>query len=161
MDYKELSDNSRVWIYQSDREFSLNEIQKIKNLGEEFLKTWNSHGAALHAAFEIFHNRFIAIFVDENHASASGCSIDKSVHFIKQIENTFSVSLFDRMKIAYRKNSEILTVPFSELAETFSLYFGEGRGEVITFNNLVSTKKEFETNWEIPLNKSWLAQSVS
>lgn len=149
MNYKNLSSDSRVWIYQSDREFSLEEIQKIKFLGEEFLKSWNSHGTVLQAAFEIFYNRFIAIFVDENHASASGCSIDKSVHFIKQIEKDFSVSLFDRMKIAFKEKEKIFLFHINELSNMLSQKVIHEN--TIIFNNTVSTKKEFETNWAIPL----------
>lgn len=159
MNYKDLSDNSRIWIYQSDRQFSADEVEKIKATGNEFLNTWDSHGKALHAAFEIFHRRFIAIFVDQNHASASGCSIDKSVHFIKQLERDFSVSLFDRMKIAFRDKENVIIGDINELKQKFS--DREITENTIVFNNLVVTKSEFIQKWEIPLKESWARKFIA
>lgn len=157
--YRDLSDSSRVWVYQSNREFTAEEVEVIKSKGNEFLKTWNSHGAALHAALEIFYNRFIVIFVDENHASASGCSIDKSVHFIKQLEKDFNVSLFDRMKVAYKSEGKILTVNFSEMDKYFSK--GEIDENTVVFNNLVITKKQFLAHWEVPVKESWIKDRLN
>lgn len=152
--YKDLPDSSRAWIYQSSREFTSEEVELIKSAGNEFLETWNSHGAALHAALGIFYDRFIAIFADENHASASGCSLDKLGHFLKQVEKDFNVSLFDRMNVAFKSNGKISTFNFIELEK----YFAEGKinERTIVFNNLVTTKKEFFTHWEIPLKDSWI-----
>lgn len=154
--YTRLPDHSRVWVYQSNREFTHEESVKIKNHAGEFLKTWNSHGAALCAVLEIFYNRFLVLFVDETHASTSGCSIDTSIHFFKQLEKELNVSLFDRMSVAYRKNGRIETVRLHELGIKFLNIFGKEADDVIVFNNLVSTKNEFLTHWEIPLKNSWV-----
>lgn len=156
MNYKDLSDNSRVWVYQSDREFTAEEVEIIKPKGKKFLETWNSHGATLDAAFEIFFNRFIVIFADEDKTSASGCSIDTSVHFIRQIENDFGVSLFNRMNIAYKEMGKIFIFHFNELDKL--LKAGKINENTIMFNNLVSTKKEFLASWEIPLKESWIKE---
>lgn len=156
--YKDLPGSSRVWIYQSSREFTSEEVEIIKSKGKEFLETWNSHGAALHAALEIFYDRFIAIFVDEHHASASGCSIDKTIHFLKQVEKDFNISLFDRMKVAYKNNGKISTFNFIELEKHLS--GGEINENTIVFNNIILTKKEFQTHWEIPLKDSWIKERL-
>ncbi|PCJ86026.1 MAG: ABC transporter ATPase [Flavobacteriales bacterium] len=157
MNWKTLPPHSRVWIYQSNREFSDAEVNEINQKANEFVANWGSHGKELQAAIEVFHNRFVVVFVDEQHTSASGCSIDKSVHFMQQMEKDYGINLFDRMQVAYVDDEEIKT---SHLNELKALSFEEGLGETPIFNNLVATKAEFETNWEVPLKDSWLADNV-
>jgi hypothetical protein len=157
--YKDLSDSSKVWIYQCAREFSAAEAEMIKTRGSAFLETWNSHGSALRAAMEVFYNRFIVIFVDENEASASGCSIDTSVHFMKQLEKDLGVSLFDRMRIAYKNEGKISTVHFNEIDK--HIIKGEIGEDTIVFNNLVATKKDFIMKWETPLKETWIKDRLA
>jgi hypothetical protein len=160
-EFKEMPPHSRVWIYQSEREFSPEETANIKAKVNEFTAQWTSHDQLMKASIEIFHNRFIVVCVDEKTAPASGCGIDKSVKFIQSLEKEFSVSLLDRMNVAYRKNArpddpvgrgKILSSPISELKNS---------GAETVFNNLVQTKEEFEKNWEVPLEKSWHKQFVT
>jgi len=163
INFKDMPLSSRVWIYQSIREFSKNEITQLKTKAERFISEWTSHGKTMSACIEIFHNRFIIICVDEKTTSASGCGIDKSVKFIKQLESDLggNTSLLDRMNVAYRQASlndksgegEIISCHISELKNL--LVFPERQIGITVFNNLVNTKKELEQNWEVPLEKSW------
>jgi len=164
MNFKDMPLHSRVWIYQSIREFSENEITQLKTKAESFISEWTSHGKTMSACIEIYHNRFIIICVDETIASTSGCGIDKSVKFIQQLESDLggNTSLLDRMNVAYRKNAplndevgqgEIISCPISELKNL--LTFPEGQKGITVFNNLVNTKAALEQNWEVPLEKSW------
>ena len=154
-----LSPSSRIWIYQSNREFTPDEVQKIKTLTSEFINTWSSHGAALEAAAELIHNRFLIIGVDEHEVAAGGCSIDKSITFVKNIETGFNTNLLDRMQIAYRSGNEIKTFNLPQASSL--LEKSELTENTIVFNNLVATKKDWETNWEIPLKESWILQTVN
>ena len=150
--FKEMPLHSRVWIYQSNREFSTSEVRLIKNKSEEFVKQWTSHDQLMKTSIEIFHNHFIVVCVDENTAPASGCGIDKSVKFIQQLEKDFSLSLIDRMNVACRKDGKIFISSISEL---------KNLNNAIVFNNLVQTKEELEKNWEIPIEKSWHKQLLT
>ena len=69
--------DARVWVYQNNKVFSDAELIAIKLEGEKFISDWSAHGAALNASFDVLHNRFIVIGVDEKQATASGCSIDR------------------------------------------------------------------------------------
>lgn len=154
--------HSRVWIYQSAREFSENEMIQLKTKAESFIAEWTSHGKTMSACIEIFHNRFIIVCVDEKTTSASGCGIDKSVKFIQQLEsdlggNTF---LMDRMDVAYRKKSAATSlagqIQICSIHELKNLCTSTEELKGITvFNNLVDTKEGLEQNWEVPLEKSW------
>src|SRR3546814_19240373 len=72
----QFSDNSRVWIFQSNRELSPDEIKWAFPKLQGFISEWQAHGQALAAKVEIRYNRFIVVMVDETNSAASGCSID-------------------------------------------------------------------------------------
>jgi hypothetical protein len=152
------SPQSKIWIYQSNRAFTAKEAEEITALGKSFVASWASHGNALSAHFEMRYDRFLILAVDENAASASGCSIDKSVAFVKQLEQEYKVDFFDRMLTAYRSEGEIKTFNFSDFSQL--LNSGELTPQTIVFNNLVFTKEEFEQNWETQVNKSWLSRFI-
>src|ERR1700759_2190076 len=96
------SENSRVWIYQSDKELTDSEVALLQSQLDNFTTGWTAHNNQLKAKAEIRYNRFIILVVDESQAGASGCSIDKSVRFMKDIEQEFGINLFDRFNLAYR-----------------------------------------------------------
>ena len=110
--FKDMPSHSRVWIYQSDREFSANELELLKKMSEEFVLQWTSHNQLMNACIEIFYDWFIVICVDEKTAPASGCGIDKSVHFIQQIEK--DIHSFNEQLTAFNN--------FIERAETLNLH---------------------------------------
>ncbi len=167
MNYQDLSPNSRVWIYQSNRELSEEEVAQIREAGKRFIANWATHGTALHAAMEVFFKRFIVLFADEAQVKASGCSIDSSVHFMKEVEKAFGINLFDRMQIAYSKEQikkegkeqKVEIIHMNDLRD--QLVSGEFSEEAYIFNNLVATKAEMESNWIVPVKESWLFSQLN
>ncbi len=150
---QKMPDNAKLWVYQSDRAFTENEVTEINTIGTSFINDWSAHGASLKAGFEVLYNSFIILAVDEQQALASGCSIDKSVKFMKELELKYNINLFDRMQVAYRKGNEIVVCKlsaFEKLAEQ-----GEVNENTIVFNNMVTTKASFDKEWELPLQQSW------
>jgi hypothetical protein len=152
-DYATLAPGSRVWIFQANREFTAVENKAISNELLQFVENWLSHGSLLKAYYEIFHNRFIVFFADEQGDNMCGRAIDASVRFIKELEKKYGVSLLDRSRVAYRKDGQIYACTLDELGQRIEE--GEITPDTEVFNNLVSTKEEFEKNWTVPLSKSW------
>lgn len=151
--FNNLPNIARVWIYQSNRKFSEEEEALIQKKTEEFLKQWTAHGANLEAGFELKHNRFIVIGLNQENASASGCSIDASVHFIQSIEKELDVDLMDKMNVTYYNGDFIAhksLIDFRKMAKNRSV-----SKNTIVFNNLVNTKEEYLENWEVPASESW------
>lgn len=151
---KNMPENARLWVYQSKTELTQDQIQLLLQKGKEFVNNWSAHGAALKASFDILYARFIVIAVDEKEAMASGCSIDKSVHFIKQLEQELHLDLFDRLHVAYRdENNKIKACSYTE----FEKLAKEGKinENTIVFNNMVSNLSEFAKEWEVELKNSW------
>lgn len=148
-----MNQQARVWIYQSNRDFNDDELQQLQLLLVEFTKNWTAHNQQLQANFEIRYSQFIVLMVDERQAGASGCSIDKSVHLMKQIEQKFNIDLFDRFHIAWKQNDKVE----SACREDFEKLIKQGfiTEETIVFNNLVATYDEYLSNWEIPFKNSW------
>jgi len=148
-----MRNNARVWIYQSNRELSTDETLEIENKLAHFTENWTAHNQQLLATAFINYNRFIVLMVDESQSGASGCSIDKSVNFIKEIEKDYQIDLFDRLHIAYKLDYKVDSLSASEFEKLIKA--GIVNQETIVFNNLVNTKLELATNWELPINRSW------
>jgi len=156
IEIKNMPPNSRIWIYQSVKTFTDDEARDIKAKLIDFINNWESHGEKLKAAGEIYYNRFMVIAVDEKKQPASGCSIDKSVDFTKQIEKEFNLDLFNRKSVAYRDNGLIKVEGLSSIRE--KIKNGIFSSDTIIFNNLVSTLGELKSHWEVPVRKSWLGK---
>lgn len=152
----QFSENSRVWIYQSDKKLTDNEVLQIKVLLDNFTTSWTAHNNQLKAKAEVKYNRFLILIVDESQAGASGCSIDKSVNFMKQLQDQFNINLFDRFNLAYREADEILSADRNGFEAL--LKDGKINTNTIVFNNLVQNFAELQTKWEVPFKDSWHIQ---
>ncbi|PTQ92946.1 hypothetical protein C8P68_11077 [Mucilaginibacter yixingensis] len=152
----QFSENSRVWIYQADRQLSEGETRRIQTQLDAFTTNWTAHNNALKAMAEVRYNRFLILIVDESQAGASGCSIDKSVRVMKDIEQEFNINLFDRFNLAYRAGEEILSASraqFEELIKQQNI-----NAQTTVFNNTIQTLADLHTKWEVPFKDSWHQQ---
>ncbi len=145
---------SRVWIYQSNRLFSIAEALRLEVMMEDFVKQWQSHGADVAGYANLFFGHFIILMADERKAGVSGCSTDSSVRFIKNIEQVFGVQMFNRQTLAFIIKDKIQLLPLQQLNYAVENNFIQP--DTPYFNNLVSTKDELEKNWIIPVKESWL-----
>lgn len=153
VDFNYLPDESRIWIYQSNRKLSDDEVSIIKKRTAEFLETWAAHGSDLEAGFEVKYNRFIIIGLNQSKGDASGCSIDSSVTFIQSLQKEFNIDLLDKMNVTFYSGDHIAhktLVDFKKMAKARSV-----SPNTIVFNNLVATKAEYLENWEVPAKDSW------
>ncbi|HTF31441.1 MAG TPA: hypothetical protein VK625_21435 [Flavitalea sp.] len=156
---EEFAGDSRVWIYQSSRMFSLGEALQIEEILEAFVSNWKSHGTPVEGYANLFFGQFIVLMADESATGVSGCSTDSSVRLIKELEQVFKVTLFDRLSLAFVIKESIQLLPMSQLNYAVEKSFITG--DTLYFNNLVQTKKELIENWIIPVKNSWLAKKCS
>ena len=154
--FDKMAENSRVWLYQSDRDLSVEEQNYILEETEKYLSTWAAHGEDLNSSVKLYYKRFLVILVDENFASVSGCSIDSSVRFVKALEKELTVNFFDRTKVAFLNEGNVFLEPLNKIKNRVS----EGiiSGDTLTFNNLVKNKAELEVNWMVPASETWLSR---
>ena len=164
LSYKELiptdfSDDSRVWIYQSNRIFSIPEAFEIEEKLNEFTLSWKSHQSPVKGFGTLFFGQFIVLMADESGTGLSGCSTDSSVRLIKTIEQTYQVSLFERTLLAFVIKDRIQLLPISQLNYAFQNNFiGD---ETLFFDNNVGTKEALLKNWIIPVKNSWVWSRIS
>jgi len=155
---RDFNDNSRVWVYQSNRVFTQSEALQIEELLKNFSRDWKSHGTPVKGFANLFFGQFIILMADETAMGVSGCSTDSSVRFIKNIEQDFQVELFDRLMLAFLIQERIQLLPLSQI----SSYLEDGliNTDTLYFNNTILTKKELLDHWIIPVKESWLAKRV-
>ena len=163
-EYKHLLDesfspDSRVWIYQSSRLFSLSEAFEIEDMLNDFTSKWLSHGTPVKGAGYLFFGQFVILIADEKATGVSGCSTDSSVRLIKDIEQKYKVNMFDRTTLAFVVKDKIQLLPLSQLQYGFDNNFISA--DTLYFNNLVQTKDELENKWMIPVKESWLAKKIN
>ena len=154
-----IQDSSRVWVYQSERKLVEAEKSAISRILLAFTQQWVAHGQPLKSSFKILYEQFIVLTADESYAAASGCSIDDSVHAIKEIDMQFKLNLFDRTKIAFLQNEQVMVLSMSELSK--ALEQGKWKQETLVFNNVISTKGDLKSTWLLPAANTWLKRYLN
>lgn len=153
VEFNTLPDYSKIWIYQSNRRLTTDELELVTNRTKIFLEQWAAHGTGLKAGFEIKYERFIVIAVNQDEQSATGCSIDSSVRFIQELEKELDIELLDKMNVAFKQGD---FVNFKNLLDFKKMAKSGAIGKkTIVFNNLVTNILEYKDNWEVPANDSW------
>ena len=156
---KSFDDQSKVWIYQSSRLFSLQEALQIEDLLKEFVAGWKSHGTPVKGSAYLFFGQFIILMADETNVGVGGCSTDASVRFIKDLGQRFGTDFFNRTNLAFLIRDKIQVLPMSQVQ--YALDNGFINADTLYFNNLVQTKQELEKNWIIPVKNSWLSSRLT
>ncbi len=158
--FENLSPQARLWTYQANRSFSETEIIIITETLHNFVQDWETHQQPLQASFQILHNRFIVLAVEENYQAASGCSIDKSVEIIKQLSATLQVDLFDRFLINYQENNlntnEITWKSAQRPDFRDKIMSNELTHDTIVFNTLIQTKQALSENSLLKASQTWI-----
>jgi len=152
--------SSKIWIYQSTKEFDYDDIDVIRHILYDFADTWESHGIPIQGYANLFHKRFIVFMADETNHGVSGCSTDKSVHLVEELSTKMNADFFDRMHFCYMDDKEEIQCLHKD---KFIAAYQNGtiNDETLVFDHLVKTKGEFLTHWIKPLKESWHARFVS
>ena len=151
--FEDLPEDSRVWIYQSNRKFSDVELAEIESELILFVEKWAAHGNELEASYLLKYNRFIILAVNQEIQQVTGCAIDSSVSFIQNLEQKYQVELLDKMNVTFRNGEYIAhksLLDFKKMAKEKAV-----TANTIVFNNLVNNIEEFNENWEVPAGDSW------
>lgn len=154
-----LDDSARIWIYQSNRKFTESEKNTISETLSAFTHSWVAHGNPLKTSFTILQDQFIVLAADENFNEASGCSIDSSVRVIRQLDQQFSLGLFDRTKVAFSKAGDTEMIPLNELPE--ALAEDRWNSSSLVFNNVIESKGQLRKDWLIPAGHTWLKRYLA
>lgn len=157
--FSDIDFQARVWVYQANRELTPEETGIITETLKASLDTWEAHGKPLTASGKIFEHRFIVIAVDERDELPSGCSIDKSVHWLQEIGQRMNIDFFDRSLAYFDESNHVKTIPVPKIKQAIM-------NETILpsttiFDNQVATKAQWMNRWKIPASNSWLNRYFS
>ncbi len=154
VNFQELPDYARVWVYQASKKFTPEEKRLITNKLRSFCEGWNSHGNMMPTSFEIMNDQVLVLGVDESRLGASGCSIDSSVKVLKALEQELQINLTDQGKVSYKNTEEeILVAP--ALGIKSNVVSGQITPNTLVINPQIKTKEDLPNVW-IPAEKSWL-----
>jgi len=151
--FESLSDEARIWVYQSNRAFTQKDRELISERLDAFVEGWKRHGQDLKASYKVLHDHFIVLGVEESYNPVSGCAIDASVHTIQELEKLLHVNLTNKMNVSFKDGDAINIVSLAD----FQKYASQQKitGDTIVFNNMVATKIDMETKWEVKAKESW------
>jgi len=146
---------SRVWVYTASRLLSDQETEKMEQALDEFCYGWTAHDQQLHAGGLVMHNRYIILVVDETQAGASGCSIDKSVHFLETIGKAIQVDFFTRNLVGMKIEDQWEWHDFKATPELIKE--GKVTSKTHVLDTTVDTFASLK-NWERPLADTWMSR---
>lgn len=155
----DFSSGSRVWVYQASRLFTIPEALRVEELLNSFTEGWQSHGAPVKGFATLFFGRFVVLMADETVVGVSGCSTDSSVRVVKVIEAETGVPLFDRQMLAFVRDDKVELLPLGQLAYAWQNGFIDT--DTMFFDNTVTTKRDLEERWMVPVGKSFLQARLS
>lgn len=148
--------NERIWIYTLSKELNDAQLLDFKTRCKEFVKNWTAHDVSLDASFELYENRLLIFKVNEVKYNASGCSIDKQLRFVKDLEQTFGVELLNRLLVAYEADSKVQVTSSSKLKELLSSNIINA--DTLVFDNTITQSGQLHDQWKQPLKNTWLSK---
>lgn len=156
VDIERLPDNSRVWVFGSDRPLAPEKTAVILREVDRFLAGWKAHGAPLTVGRSWKHDRFLTVAVDQSTEGASGCSIDGLFRALKALEPQLGASLVTSGCVFFRDASGNIQCV---LRDEFSDLGGEGKVSAHTevFDPTVTSLGEWRARFELKAGESWHA----
>lgn len=155
--FESLPDDSRVWVFGSDKPVTGTAAEKLLATVDRFLAQWNAHGAPLRCARDWRDNRFLTIGVDQSTAGASGCSIDGLYRALKGVEAEVGSTLIQGGRVFYRDASGAIVSTTRDL-------FGElGAAGAVgprtrVFDTSLTSLGDWRERFEVESGQSWHAE---
>jgi hypothetical protein len=153
-----MSPESKIWIYFSEQAFTATALDIINKACESFCQSWTAHDQALKANFKIPYKQFIVLMVDESQTKASGCSIDKSVAFMRNLGTELQINFFNRLAIPFLENNQVVSYAYQNISHLFEKGMINYDSQI--FNLQVNNLGEFEQSFILPFEQHWLAKKT-
>jgi hypothetical protein len=150
---EQMPSHARVWVYQANCFLTESQENRINEALSGFLMQWTSHGASMEASCAVYHHRAVVIAVDEQHASASGCGIDKSVHFMQGLGQELGIDFFQRTTVLYRDGTEWKEAPMHQFWAMRKA--GNIKDETLILDTTVRSVGELRIALVVPFERSW------
>ena len=158
VDFDQLPDDARLWIFPAERSLSEAEQDRLLTEVDRFIGQWGAHEVPLTAGRDLRYDRFLFVAVDQRKAGPSGCSIDALFRQTKALEQELGIELVNHAPVVFRQGSAIERVPpdqFAALAAAGTVGF-----ETTVFDNTLTCVGDIRAGrWETRLATSWHARA--
>ena len=92
--------------------------------------------------------------LDEAVAGASGCSIDASVQFVRELGQGLGLDLLDKSRLAFRRDENITTLPLAQVRAAVAA--GQVLPTDFYFDNSLTDKVQLDSHWPARAADTWL-----
>lgn len=153
INYQNLSEQAKVFLYPSSRKFYANELEELEVKIKNFLNNWTEFSVT----YKIEYNRFLLFFITED-ALITTELLDKLAQFVMQLEQEHKLTLLDKVNVCFKQGEYVQYQEmkrFRELIKSKSV-----SKKTIVFNNFIQTKYEYENDWEVNITESWLSHLI-
>jgi hypothetical protein len=152
-----LPDSSKIWFYFITRSLGENELNTLKVESDRFLEEWNTHGKPNNAEIVLLSPHLLSIAAHNDTQGVSGCSIDKSVAWIKRLGSTWNLDLLDRNWVIFEnregKNECVRINQFWAKRKAL-----EVDDNTILWDNTIQSLGEFRAGFKKKFSESWHAR---
>ena len=156
VEFNQLPDDARLWVFASDRPLSSDEARTLLLEVDSFLAGWKAHGAPLRSAREWRDDRFLVIGVDPTVEQASGCSIDGLFRGLRSLETALGTTLVGGGRVFYRDTLGAPQVAsrgaVPELAAA-----GVISRDTRVFDTALTDAGSYRDRFETPARETWVA----
>lgn len=155
--FESLPDESRVWVFGSDRPLAGDDATQLLSEVDRFLNQWKAHGVPLVSARDWRAEHLLTIGVDSTRENASGCSIDGLFRVLQAIERPLKTRLVGGGRVFYREaGGGIRCVARDQLADLAA------RGEIgdgtAVFDTGLTTAGDWRARFEVPARETWIGE---
>jgi hypothetical protein len=155
--FDSLPDESRVWVFGSDRPLEGDSADRLLAEVDGFLARWKAHGMPLTCARDWRDECLLTVGVDATQENASGCSIDGLFRTLQGLERSLGTKLLGGGRVFYRDaEGQVHCVTRDRL----SALAAEGgiNSETPVFDTGLTSAGEWRERFEAPARSTWVGE---
>lgn len=153
--FESLPDESRVWVFGSDRTLDDHDATRLLAEVDRFLTNWKAHGMPLTCARVWRDDALLTIGVDTTQENASGCSIDGLFRTLQGVERALGTRLLGGGRVFYRDDAgRVHCVGREQLPDLAAA--GKIDAETPVFDTGLTTAGEWRDRFEAPARETWV-----
>lgn len=155
--FDSLPDESRVWVFGSDRTLAERDAELLLAEVDRFLAQWKAHGVPLTSARDWRDGALLTIGVDTSQENASGCSIDGLFRTLQGVERSLGTRLLGGGRLFYRDGArQVHCVARDRVAELAAS--GAIDPDTPVFDTGLTTAGEWRARFEAPARETWVGE---
>lgn len=158
--FETLPDESRVWVFGSDRRLTDGDADRLLAEVDGFLGQWKAHGLPLTCARDWRDEHLLTIGVDSTQENASGCSIDGLFRVLQHIERPLETRLVGGGRVFYRgADGDVQVVERGRLPQLVAT--GAIRADTCVFDTSLTNAGDWRARFETPARESWVGKLLA